>query len=593
MRRHQKAFEQNNIITAFAHIILYGSFYLVPTDGLRHPGVSLPVIIALLVLTLLKIIMYAVGRDKKAHKQIGFFLIVVTALFWAVIYGLEVYANVLLTNHTVYLLFLITGISSLGVLSLYKNRSLTVAYVTTIEFPPFVFTLLYLEEIKGVIALGLALSYMFNLYFTFIHNRSWRDFLKEKQNSDSLSEQLADEKQQLQMMNKRLDHALKESQRYNRLKDQFVATVSHEIRTPMNGVIGMSALLSETELTPEQREYNNIINSSARALLTIINDILDFSKIKAGKLMIEEISFNIKKLLNDIVAIQFENAQKRGNELVLSIDKSVPEYIMGDPTRIRQILNNLIGNAVKFTENGIIHISLRVTDEDKLELVVKDTGIGIPEDKLAHIFDKFTQADSSTTRRFGGTGLGLAITRELVECMKGSIQVRSKIGEGTLFTIVLPLLRSEESPEVQTPEQNAKETDVNASYDWSNKKVLLVEDNVINQKVAYNMLNINGLRIDIADSGKAALEKIERENYDCILMDIEMPEMDGIETTRQIRKKPKFRNIPILAVTAHAQEGVSESYFSAGMNDYVSKPLTKQNIREKVAYWLNHTLDER
>jgi len=585
MRLHQKYFEQNNLIASLAQFVLFSTLFLIPKDGHFHPSSSLIALTIILLLTVLKITMYFIGTNNKTHKQITFVLIDSTALFWSTLYLLELLETSTLTHHTIYLLFLIMGISGSGVLSLYKQHILTYSYIACIELTSFFYTAFFLTEIRFTILIGIFASIVFNSYYAFLHYKSWQNFLNEKHKSEDISKKFENEKHALQILNQKLDLALASAKEYSKLKDNFVATVSHEIRTPMNGVIGMSAMLDETELSEEQQECNTMIRHSAKSLLIIINDILDFSKLEAGKLFIENIPLNLYDLLREIILINTDRALAVGSNLSLEIQDSMPEWIISDTTRLRQILTNLVGNAIKFTKNGFISLTVTNISDTYFKLAVEDSGIGISKDKINNIFEKFTQADSSTTRKFGGTGLGLTITKELVSLMSGKIEVESQPGKGSTFTVILPLIASIQ----HSPEATALRTEViKDDDDWSGKRILVVDDNEINQKVVHHMLKINGLNIDLSSDGEEAVRRSRDMFYDCILMDIEMPGMNGIEATKKIRLRSKCKHTPIIALTAHALEGDREHYIKGGMNDYLSKPLDKDALRKKVARWLNN-----
>lgn len=370
------------------------------------------------------------------------------------------------------------------------------------------------------------------------------------------------------------------------IKEQFMANMSHEIRTPMNAIIGFNDRLIKTKLNEEQQEYVAAVQSSGENLLTIINDILDFSKIEAGMVTIEHIRFNLHELLLSIFNMFFLIAKEKNIDLQLHKLKNVPEFIMGDPTRLSQILINLVGNSLKFTEQGNINIIVEVIKDDKqnvtIQFKVKDTGIGILEEKISEVFERFTQAKSDTSRIFGGTGLGLSIVKKLVELQSGTIAVESKKDEGSLFKFTIPYKKASSalSPELKTNPEKIRKPIVNDKI-----KILIVEDNLLNQKLAAFMIKDFGYAFDICDNGKLAVEKLKQETYDLVLMDIQMPEMDGYEAAGLIREKLML-NTPIIAMTAHAMPGEKDKCLGFGMTDYISKPIKEIDLHKLIIKYI-------
>ncbi|MGZ3883850.1 MAG: ATP-binding protein [Bacteroidia bacterium] len=360
------------------------------------------------------------------------------------------------------------------------------------------------------------------------------------------------------------------------IKDRFMANMSHEIRTPLNAIIGFSNRLQKTALNSEQKEFVNALQHSGDALMRIIDDVLDFSGIENGIIRIDPVEFGIRDSLNTLQTMFLGKAREKNNSLTLHIADQLPASVIGDSTRLNQVLINIIGNAVKFTRDGTIHVSADVVKDEKdiisVAFSVKDSGIGIPEQHLDKIFERFRQEKSDSSRTHGGMGLGLALSKRLIELQNGSIRVESNEGKGTEFIITLPYKKAKPlNPVVKEDEEDVP------AHIRSKTRILIVEDNLLNQKLAGFLLKDWGFGYDIAPNGLIALEKMKASKFDLILMDIQMPEMNGYEATQSIRKEIDA-SIPILAMTAHALPGEKEKCLKYGMNDYIAKPVREAEL---------------
>jgi PAS domain S-box-containing protein len=377
----------------------------------------------------------------------------------------------------------------------------------------------------------------------------------------------------------------------SRAKSEFLANVSHEVRTPLNGILGMTELALQTDLDAEQRDYLGLVRSSAGALLTVINDLLDYAKIEAGKMHLDPVDFDVRELIDEALRPLALRARAKGLGLTYQVRPDVPALLVGDAVRLRQVLVNLVGNAVKFTEAGEVIVQVEATafahHEVGLHVSVRDTGIGIPADKHALIFSPFAQADGSTTRRFGGTGLGLSICARLVDLMGGHIWLESEPDQGSTFHFTARLARSFTAPPALRafPERTGHRANGTPAADaLPPLRVLLAEDNAVNQKFLIRLLQRAGHTVTVAETGRQALDALRAQEFDLVLMDVQMPEMDGLEATRALRaaEREAGRHVPVIALTAHAARGDRDRCLEAGMDGYLPKPVDPQAFWETV-----------
>lgn len=424
-------------------------------------------------------------------------------------------------------------------------------------------------------------------------NRMIRALAASQEQIRQHQEQLED---RIQARTAELEKAMQGALVASQTKSEFLANMSHELRTPMNGLLGMLDLVLDGPVDGEDRENIEIAQRCAYSLLGLLNDILDLSKIEAGRMQLERVPFQLSAVIEECLRPQSAKAQQKGVALHFACSSGEYLTVAGDPLRMRQIVTNLVSNAIKFTEKGWVRVTQTATQRPDgkalVSIEVEDTGAGIPSNKLALIFDKFTQADSSITRKYGGTGLGLAITRKLAELHGGTIRVESEVGKGSKFIVEVPfdVIQSEAPAKAAAPVQAPT-----AASQTGKSHLLLVEDNQVNQRVVLAMLRKKGYSIDVANNGQEALEILEHcaKPYDLILMDVQMPILDGLETTRAIRRDGRWVALPIVAMTAHAMTGDKERCLKAGMDAYLSKPLQAVTLISTIEQYLDSASPKR
>ena len=582
MRTYQRGFEQNSLVTIVTFILLYVMVWFAIGNQMGHIMFS-PISISIYAsIMMARLIMLQIGRESQIYFSITSFLVYSSATFWSVTYSIGLITNGTLEINLLIIIFLM-GIAAAGAIGLSKNIKLTGGFLFCILVPSSIFSYFYLEQQNVFIASAFAMYFVYLLLYSRKYYFISQENLKSKTELQEQKKELEESQHLLQIQNDQLGEALEDAKAADKAKSMFLAIMSHEIRTPLNGIVGMSHLLNETKLDMDQQKKLGIIEFSAETLINLVNDILDFSKIEAGKLELDLDHFHLENLIKNIVELFQDRIQAKGLNISYHIESSIPTYIFGDQIRIRQILINLINNAIKFTEKGKVEILISQKKEESglenitLKMDVVDTGIGISQENQAKLFQAFTQSDASFTRKFGGTGLGLAISKRLSELMGGEIGVESQEGDGSTFFFTI-VVKKGEKVQIQTIDEKLETT--------KPLHILLAEDNKVNVLVARQILEKAGHTVEVANNGMKAVELFQKGVYDLILMDIMMPEMDGVEATwviRQMEREYNKKSIPIIALTANVVKEDQKMYISNGMNDFLSKPIRPDLLLEKIA----------
>jgi signal transduction histidine kinase len=471
------------------------------------------------------------------------------------------------------------------------RRILTFAHITPLAYMVYLFWLNTLPEIAlnwKLELLKIVCIYGANIYIT-LTSQPAQSLRQRSIHATRIARRL---NRRLQRRSVQLEEARAKAEAANQAKSEFLATMSHEVRTPMNAIIGMTELALHTDLTLEQQRYLETVKTSADSMIQVLNDILDFSKIEAGKLDLYPVPFRLRESLSQNLAALSIRASEKNLELACQVGRDVPDWIIGDPNRLGQVMTNLVGNAIKFTDEGEVFVRVKVeetaagSNSITLRFTVADTGIGIAPEKQQMIFESFVQADGSTTRKYGGTGLGLSISSRLARMMNGRIWVESDTGRGSTFYFTGQFEKPAGLMEAPHPEQvthHTRSTKLTEKTDRP-RHVLLAEDNPVNQELAVELLQMRGHSVRIAGNGNEVLSALEREAFDLILMDCQMPDMDGFQATAAIRSREKNSgsHIPIIAITGYAMKGDRQRCLDAGMDGYICKPIRSKELFDAV-----------
>jgi len=696
--------EENSLVSILSHLFLLYIIYNIPLSKGTHIIDNL-IFLSIMVIILLFRLFLIYSKENKNYTLLAEISMYLTGLWWSIALMFEFYFSKSFDIVLTVLLFVVIGITAGGALSMFKRKRMVLIYIIILMVPTIISMHFFGKEMSNLLGGALVLFIGFNLAYSVKQNKIWVNLQKNKA-------LMSENSKKLENINKELNKALKVTEEAAKAKSEFLANMSHEIRTPMNGIIGAADILKGMQLGKDEYKMVEIIHKSGNSLLTIINDILDFSKIEAGKMEIEYSPFNLLKSIEGVIEMLKHNAIKKDLELIFYLDSNIKHNVFGDETRINQVLINLIGNAIKFTEKGQVYIKVDLINETEkyysLKFSIEDTGIGVPKEKQSKIFESFTQANGSTTRRFGGTGLGTTISKMLVNLMGGEVGVispnpNSNYGQGSIFYFTLKLKKDKLTPKTivvnneikgkkaliiddnetncfvlnkmlsnwniksfeaysgkqaqsilksnnnfdivfidyNMPENNgfdvikmirnklsndtkiimisSNSTDLTKAktkkfgfdlllykplkqselynsilklysknirvdnkvekeqeYNFSDIRILVAEDNPINQKIALSVFKQVGLTAEIADNGQVALNILKEKTFDIVFMDVQMPVIDGIKTTNIMRANGD--ETIVVAMTANAMKGDREMCINAGMNEYISKPFKKEDV---------------
>ncbi|NOR87735.1 MAG: response regulator [Bacteroidales bacterium] len=583
MRTYQKGFEQNSLVSILTFIILYVMVYLSSDDG-SYSMFSWPSVLVFSLIIIGRFLMYLFAADKKSSIYFTHFLIYTNALYWSVSYGLELMASDSFADQHMLLIIFIMGIAAAGALGLSKDNMLTKGFLFSLLIPASFFSFFFLQRLNVFIGVAFLMYLAYLVLYSKKYYLISQENLLAKIEVQTQKEKLEVSHQTLSKQNARLAKTLERAKSADKAKSLFLANMSHEIRTPLNGIIGMAHLMLQEKVNTEQEKKISIIQFSAETLVSLVNDILDFSKIEAGKLELDINHFNLHEVIKKIGGLFELKANEKNLVFKYHIDENVPVYIQSDQTRIKQILINLINNAIKFTSEGSVELVIKLISHYEstytLRFDIIDNGIGISEENQAKIFTSFTQTDASFTRKFGGTGLGLAISRKLTKLMGGEIGVQSELGKGADFWFTIEASLGDET------KVEKEETKTQSAF-ARKLHILLAEDNSVNVLVAKQIIEKAGHQVTVAKNGLEAVELFKNGDFELILMDIMMPEMDGLEATKMIRqfeKEKKMMPIPIIALTANVIKEDQDEYLAAGMNDFMSKPIHPHILVGKIQH---------